>query len=159
MKKVIVVLAVIIMMFGFTSKSDAQQMKAGVQLGVALPIGDWSDWVSTGFGGIATFHYELKPEITLTGALGYYSFGSSSDVSNILGSYGDYSYSIVPIVAGLRYNLGKSNEQFRPYVGAEIGFYMASYSYKAGYAGYTMEFDASETEFGFSPMEAVAELN
>ncbi len=152
MKKLLVINAIIMMFFSVTMPVHAQQMKAGVQIGAAIPVGDWGDWVSTGFGGIGTFHYELKPEITLTGAIGYYSFGSKNDISDLIGSYGDYSYSVVPIVAGARYNLGKNAEKFMPYVGAELGFYLVSSSWKVSYWGYSADYDHSETEFGFSPM-------
>lgn len=153
MKKIVLSLIVVFLFVAFTNNSRAQDMKVGAQIGVALPLGDFGDVASTGFGGLGTFHYVLKPNITLTGALGYYYFGSDKDISNALGSYGDYSYSIIPLVAGIRYHLGKKADEFNPYIGGEIGLYFVSFSYKANlpYWG-TQEYSDSETKFGLSPM-------
>lgn len=153
MKRIFLGFIVLSILFTFTYTSKAQEMKFGMQAGIALPLGDFGDVASTGFGALGTFHYGLKSDIILTGALGYYYFGSDKDISDALGSYGDYSYSIIPLVAGVRYHLGKKAEQFNPYIGGEIGLYFVSFSYKINwpYSG-TKEYSDSDTKFGLSPM-------
>ncbi len=152
MKKLLFVTTVIMMLFTVSTPANSQQMRVGVQIGAAIPVGDWSDWVSTGIGGIGTFHYVLNQKISLTGALGYYSFSSKEDMSNAIGAWGDYSYSVMPIVVGIRYGLGKENESFQPYLGGELGFHVVSGSWKVNIVGYSAEVSESETDFGFSPI-------
>jgi len=152
MKKILLVVSFLLLLFFVTTTSRSQGMRVGVQIGAGFPTGDWSDYVSTGMGGIGTFHYELNKKISLTGALGYYSFGSAKDVQEALGSLGDYSYSITPIVAGIRYGLGKEGESFQPYLGGEIGMYLWSFTYKIKTSLGNAELDESGSEFGFAPM-------
>jgi len=152
MKKILTIVAIIMLFFAVSTPANAQGLRVGVQIGAAIPLGDWSDWVSTGMGGIGTVHYQINPKISLTGALGYYSFGAKNDLSELLGSLGDYSYSVVPIVAGIRYGLGKESESFQPYLGGELGFYAVSFSYKINTILGGATLDDSSTEFGFAPM-------
>jgi outer membrane protein W len=153
MKKVLFIFALTALFFTASTPLRAQQMRVGVQIGAAIPVGgDWSDWVSTGIGGIGTFHYVLNQKVTLTGALGYYSFGSKNSLANTYLAVGDYSYSVMPIVVGLRYNMGKESESFQPYLGGEIGFFVKTWSFKVNLLGYSASSDYSATDFGFSPM-------
>jgi len=152
MKKIVLSLIVVFLFFAFTNNSRAQDMKVGAQIGVALPLGDFGDVASTGFGGLGTFHYVLKPNITLTGALGYYYFGSDKDISDVLGSYFDYSYSIIPLVVGYRCYLGEKAGQFNPYLGGEIGLNFFSFTSKAKNSFVEIESSHSETYFGLSQM-------
>jgi len=74
MKKILFVVSILFLLSCITTTSNSQGMRVGVQIGAGFPTGDWSDYVSTGMGGIGTFHYELNKKISLTGAIGYYSF-------------------------------------------------------------------------------------
>lgn len=114
MKKMLLVFSAVMFLFTVSTPVYSQGMRVGVQIGAAIPVGDWSDYVSTGIGGIGTFHYELNKKLSATGSLGYYSFGSSEDMKDQYLAIGDYSYTIIPIVVGLRYGLGKEGESFQP---------------------------------------------
>ena len=73
MKKVLFVL---ILSFFFISSVNAQQgkMHIGAGLELALPIGDWSDFASTGIGGTARFEYAFNKQIVGMVTAGYISF-------------------------------------------------------------------------------------
>jgi len=86
MKKVILLL---IVAFFFIGNVNAQQgkMHVGAGLELALPIGDWSDFASTGIGGTARFEYAFSKQIVGMLTAGYISFGGQT-----VGSF-EYGYS------------------------------------------------------------------
>lgn len=148
MKKV-VSLFVVLTVLAFSGLSNAQKMGAEVQVGVGMPMGTFGDAFKTGFGGMGTFMYGLNPDVTLTGAIGYYTFTHKD--------YSDATFSTVPVLVGARYGLGKGS--FAPYVGAELGIHFTTSKVKVAafdlgefgsYGGGTAS--ASESVFGFSPM-------
>lgn len=148
MKKIVSIL-VVLTMIAFAGFTNAQKMGAEVQIGVGLPMGSFGDAFKTGFGGQGTFLYSLNPDITLTGAIGYYSFTNKD--------YSDASYSTVPVLVGARYALGKGS--FAPYAGAELGIHFGSFKvvtpaidYGFGYTSSGGTFTSSSSDFGFSPM-------
>lgn len=138
----------VVMMVALSLNTSAQ-IRIGGQVGVALPMGNLGDVVSTGFGFHGLFVYQLQPQLELTGLIGYTTFGSkTTDI------YGDYSFSMVPVLAGIRYSFSPEGENpFRPYVGAELGLIFSTVSYKTdfGFFGGSQEFSASSTDFCFAP--------
>lgn len=114
MKKVLFVL---ILSFFFISSVSAQQgkMHIGAGLELALPIGDWSDFASTGIGGTARFEYAFNKQIVGMVTAGYISFGGQS-----VGGF-EYSYSAIPFLPGVKY-------YFQPglYGMAELGLHFFS---------------------------------
>jgi len=123
----------------------AQGMAVGGQLGLGLPMGDFGDSYSTGIGLCGIFHYEVQPNIRLTGTLGYYSFGV---ITNSFVTEG--SLKTIPILVGARYNFGTGD--FNSYAGAEIGIHMISATIKSVNILGSKESTNSETDFGFAPM-------
>lgn len=139
-----------ILMLVFTGSMYSQgQMKVGAQLGIEIPMGNLGDLVGMGFGGHGLFIYTLQPGLDLTGSLGYYTFGEKKD----LGAFANYSYSDVPLLAGVRYSF-PTTSTFAPYVGAEIGLHFQSISFdypdNEFFGG--RSFSESSTDFGFSPL-------
>lgn len=118
--------------------------KVSVQAGLAFPMGDFGDAAGTGFGISGTYEYFLEKGMSLTGSIGYYSFGAKEDIPGF-----DYSLSNIPIMVGGRYYLGKG--EFVPYVGAEVGLNMISTTITMSFFGSPVEVDASSTEFGVNP--------
>ena len=155
MKKLFIVLALFLALFLFQNSLNSQ-VKVGAHLGFALPMGDFGDVVSSGFGAMGSLNYKLNSDLTLTVGLGYYSFGKKDEnkISG-LGYSTDYSYSILPIVGGLKYELGKDKGSIVPYVGGELGFYHISFSFKTTVLAASVETEDSETNFGFSPLAGV----
>jgi hypothetical protein len=142
MKKLFIVLFLLVFVAGTT---QAQKMGIGIQGGVTLPMGDWSDVVSTGFGGKASFLYNLNKKLAISGEFGYFSFGQKEDV------YGDFSWSMMPILAGVRYYF--TPKGFRAYVMGKLGVYVANASYEVDFGpflGGKQTYDDSDSEFGFA---------
>jgi outer membrane protein W len=116
------------------------QIRLSVQPGLQIPSGAVSDNAGLGFGGLLTFEFSRKADINYYAAVGFYLFGKNEDLpSNI-----DYSLSDIPIVAGARYYLAKSD--FRPYFGIEAGLHLVAVS-----INYGTEVKAEDAYFGFSP--------
>ena len=119
MKKVLFVL---ILSFFFISSVNAQQgkMHIGAGLELALPIGDWSDFASTGIGGTARFEYQFAPKIVGMLTAGYISFGGEKVGDS------EWSYSAIPFLPGVKYF-------FQPglYGMAELGLHFFSVEYDA----------------------------
>lgn len=133
------------------SLNTSAQIRIGGQAGLAVPMGDFGDLVGMGFGFHGLFVYQLQPQLELTGLLGYTTFGSKDNTV-----YGDYSFSTIPLLAGVRYAFSEQGvNPFRPYVGAELGLHFQSISYKVDWGGWfgegEQEYSASGTEFGFAP--------
>jgi len=129
--------------------------RAGFQIGGYLPLGDWSDNVSAGIGGSALYNYKITSKISLTGAIGYYNFPAKNELADdaVADSKGSYSYTVVPVLAGLRIIIGPDDQAFQPYVSCELGFFLASGDYKMKTAaGSVVTVNAEPpSPFGFAP--------
>ncbi len=134
-------LSVILLAVLFTGFINAQgKMALGVQGGIALPMGDFGDAYDMGFGGTATFAYHINPMLDITGSIGYLTW-SGKDL--------DYTFSSVPVLAGVRYYFGQ--DKFHPYITGELGMHFTSYESPAiTILGYTFEsHSGSDSYFGF----------
>lgn len=131
MKKLL--LAVAVVMFAMSANA---QLKLGVSGGLALPMGDFGDAAKMGFGGGVSGKYMLNEKMALGLGVGYYSFSAKDDAGG-----SDLSFSIMPITAIFNYYL--ATEGFKPYVGADLGFY----SFKTKFMGIS----ASVSKLGFAP--------
>lgn len=142
MKKLLSVLSLLVLVTMFTGTYAQNKMGLSVQAGVFLPTGDFGDGAGTGFGGTATFVYDVSPMFQVTGSAGYATWGPKES----LPSGYDYSFSSVPVLVGGRYSFGKDN--FMPYVLAELGLHFLSSSVEDPFFGKRSE---SSTKFGFAP--------
>jgi hypothetical protein len=129
MKKVILSLAVICI----AGASAFAQGRFSVGAEVALPQGDWSDFVGVGIGGSVRYESAINDNLSWMGTAGYISFAEKDDSG--------LKFSMIPVQAGLKYYF---NESFNGFYGAaELGITFA----KAEFAGVS----ASDSEFGFAP--------
>lgn len=100
MKKILL-LALISMCF--LSISNAQS-KYALSIGgnIVLPMGDFGNFAGTGFGASVTGEYPFQNNLVGTATIGYISWGGKD--------YGffKYSYSVIPILAGVKYFFQKS---------------------------------------------------
>jgi hypothetical protein len=71
MKKLLAVLLMFVVAFGASSANAQSKMSLGVGADVLLPMGDWGDFVSTGFGGTVRFQYNLSPMGAIGAETGY----------------------------------------------------------------------------------------
>lgn len=113
MKKALFTIAAVLTFVGL---SMAQGMGIGAAVGVNLPMGDFGDAFKTGLAGSATFYYDVMPDVSLTGTLGYATYkGKNSD---------DVKFNDVPVIIGGRYYLPQ--EGFKPYGTVELGMHFLS---------------------------------
>lgn len=110
-------------------------MRVGGEVGIQLPMGDFGDGYSTGFGLSGIFQYEMNPNLIVGGTIGYQSWGGKSD---------GYSASNIPLLGIINYKLNESG--LIPFIGAEAGLNFLSVSYDIfGFTG-----SSSETYFGIN---------
>ena len=134
MKKVISVLALFLCV-GIIANAQPK-MSVGVNAGVALPMGSFSDGYKTGFGGSGIFSYMVAPNIAVTGSIGYLTWTSK------VGS--DFTFSSVPVIAGGRMFFG-NDPKLKFYGAAELGLHFCSFKVDVPYFGTST---TSETNFG-----------
>lgn len=116
------------------------QIRLSVQPGLQIPSGTVADNAGLGFGASLAFEFSRKAAINYYASVGFYIFGKNDDLpSNV-----DYSLSDIPIVAGARYYLARSD--FRPYFGIEAGLHLIAVS-----INYGTEVKSEDAYFGFSP--------
>ncbi len=143
MKKLL--LAVVLMaMVGFTNSMNAAgKMSLSIGPDVLLPMGDFGDVVSTGFGGSVRGQYDIDPMFSVGLTVGYYVW-SGEDVAGI--SLPDAKG--VPIrVFGKYYFMPEGSA--RVYGIAELGLFIASaQEVTIGGVTYTGE---SSTDFNYAP--------
>lgn len=115
----------------FAMSSFAQiGLDAGLEVG--MPMGDFADAASMGFGGSIKMIYPINEQMDATGRIGYTMWTEEVD---------GLTWWTVPIMAGGRY---KMTPEF--YGMAEVG--MTMIGYKIDIAGFTA--DDSETDLSFS---------
>jgi Outer membrane protein beta-barrel domain len=142
----ICVLLLLVSSLSFSQLVPAKgKMTLGPALELSLPIGNFSDYAGFGFGGTARFEYGLEPNLALTGNLGYLYWGGKS------GDQYDWSNSAVPLLAGVKYGIGKSF-----FVSGELGFYFYTIDWNytgpsGGLLGFLGSYSASSTQFMLAP--------
>jgi hypothetical protein len=150
MKKALLVFVLLLLVssISFAQFGPAKgKMTLGPAVELSLPIGNFSDFAGFGFGGTARFEYGLQPNLALTANIGYLYWSGKS------GDQWDYSNHAIPIIAGVKYMIGKSL-----FVSGEIGLY--SYTIDWNYTGPSSQFggfyglsdySASSTQFMLAP--------
>ncbi|MGD9708097.1 MAG: outer membrane beta-barrel protein [Candidatus Delongbacteria bacterium] len=92
MKKIVLFAVMIIAAVSFAQESKKITWDGGVEL--AMPMGDFADAAGMGIGISAKVYYPVKPEIDITGRLGYIYISGEDD---------DWSFSEIPFMFGGRY--------------------------------------------------------
>lgn len=77
--------------------------QVNIGLETALPLSDFADFYSFGFGGSAEGVYNVDPTLALTLNAGLIHF-SGKDYSNAVYTLKGQSLSIVPVLAGIKYS-------------------------------------------------------
>ncbi len=98
MKKIITTTAIL---FAFATATAQQGFhKIGIAAEVALPMGNFGDGFSTGFGATGKVFYGISDTADITGTIGYLHFGmkSSQFVNGHLG--------MIPLQFGYRHSFG-----------------------------------------------------
>jgi hypothetical protein len=115
---------------------DAPRPKTlGVDAAVVLPIGDYGDLATLGFGALARFEIPLQPQLSITIRGGV--------ILHIMDeAAGDASFFMVPLYGGARYSLGAAGQGV--YLAGEAGL---TYGHVSVDTGFGTASD-SETELG-----------
>ncbi len=117
---IILTFAIAFLLVTENSKAEAVKnfdMAATLQLGLALPMGDWSDFWSTSFGALGSFEYRVTEEITALASIGFIQWSQLNE------TYEDYNYYSIPIQLAGHYYFSATKD-FRPYGGLELGVHM-----------------------------------
>lgn len=128
-----------LLVFSFLTVTNAQFLSSGIAVTAITPVGNFSDAVGTGYGGVFMAKFGL-PMVDITGSVEYLRF-SEKEVGNI-----NISSSMWSINAGARIGIF-------PLVsaGAELGNYWVTISSKNGTTA-----DATENKVAFTPLIAVS---
>ena len=127
-----------LLIISFTSISNAQLLESGIAATVVTPVGDFSDAVDTGFGGVFMVKFGL-PVLDITGSIEYLRF-SEKEVGNI-----KFNSTMWGINAGARISVF-------PFIsaGAEIGNYWITITTENA----TGEHDETVNKVAFTPLIA-----
>jgi len=126
------------------------QGRFSIGANLALPQGDFGDFVGTGFGASVGYESPINDNLTWNGSVGYLSFGEKDDSG--------VKASIIPILGGVNYYFqGEAMTGF--YGGATLGLYAAKSKFEGEeLVGFdqngdpifeTVSESQSESEFGF----------
>jgi len=94
--------------------SVAQNGRFSIGGELALPSGTYGDAAGTGFGGSLRYEYPMGSNLGLMLTAGYLMYGTKTAESGVAGfSYKyEYSQSMIPILAGLKYYFTEQQEGF-----------------------------------------------
>ncbi|MCP5064171.1 MAG: porin family protein [Ignavibacteriae bacterium] len=149
MKKIFVT---VLVLFAFISlHAQRNPMSVGVNAEVSVPLGDFSDIASMGFGLNGAFIYGISDVFETTGSLGFISW--SRDIPTItetLEASADGSFTSIPLLVGARYYFPQRS--LMPYAAFEIGLHIFStsdYTISIANVETTLE-GATDVNFGFA---------
>jgi hypothetical protein len=147
MKKVLLALVAVAMVGWMSETSSAEgKFKISVAGDVLMPMGDFGDAFSTGFGGSVRGELSVAPMISATLETGYFTWSPK----DLPAGY-DASFYGIPVLAGVKAYFMPAGGP-RAYGMAELGLFLATASATVPILG---EVSTSETEFGFAPVIGV----
>ena len=125
MKKVLLMSALTALSFiGFAQdKTDAKPMSFSGGVEIGLPMGDYGDIASMGFGASVQMDYSVASKTSLTANIGYLTFSGKSVSVPFLGTIKYPSTGWIPVLAGVKYQLTD-----KIYGGAAVGMSFLSAS-------------------------------
>ena len=128
----------------FAVNASAEDGAVGVDGAFVLPVGDWSDVSGIGIGALAAGHYDLSPQLAITGRIGYIHHLSKSQGGS------DFSTYEIPILGGAKYRFGQPGDGL--YVGGEVGLVSlgARSEFENPYSGEKESASDSDLEIGLT---------
>lgn len=142
----------VLILFCFISlHAQRNPMSAGVNAEVSVPLGDFSDIASMGFGLNGAFIYGISEVFEATGSLGFISWSRDiPTISELIETSADGSFTSIPIMAGARYYFPQRN--LMPYAALELGLHIFSTSdYIITISDVESKFDGTtDVNFGFT---------
>jgi opacity protein-like surface antigen len=126
----------------------AGRLWLGPYAGVAMPVGNFSDRASTGYGFGVSGEKPVAGDVSLGGELGWYRFGGNDalekDLSVLNGAPTDLTTRMMPLLVWAKLDLG--TQEIEPYAKFGLGTYYTRT--RAEFAGIRQ--DKSETVFGIT---------
>lgn len=129
MRKLLLVAALVVApTFAFAEETapvaPVQQHHLAVAPQVVMPMGDWGDYASLGFGLTLNYEYALNDQFGITGRVGYIHH-LATEAEGLSGV--DVNTSEIPVLAGVKY-------EFIPnfFAQAELGLWHVSYNMSKG---------------------------
>ena len=156
-KRYLALFALATMVLGASQASalEFDEMSYYAQGAVQLPIGDWGDYVSLGFGPGFGVHVPHSDELSFRGEVSYFFFSTDDE---FFGADSDVSVSSLPILALAQYSL----EDNPIYLLGGIGFNLLSVEieYDTGFGRFSAEDSSTELNLvagaGFMASENLA---
>jgi|SRR5690554_1257723 len=140
-KKANIWFLLVFLMMGSVAYSQEGFHKINIGADVALPMGDFSDISSVGFGVSGKVYYGIDNEINLIGAIGYLHF-TSKDFEDWEGGSYSFNVNMIPVMFGFDYDFGGF------YVEPKLGLVFASTKSEGSFMGVSYSETHSSTEFG-----------
>jgi hypothetical protein len=104
------------------SESESLFAQVGVQAGVIIPSGDWSDFWSSGIGGNFAYKIEIGDGAKIGASIGYFSLQGKSVRDNNGNSFETGNSSLIPFLGTFDYQLSSSI-----FLGLDAGYNYISY--------------------------------
>jgi opacity protein-like surface antigen len=122
---VVFLLCILCSVGGFAQSTSSGMWNVGVGAEVGVPMGDFNNYSSVGFGGIGTVGYMVDENLTVTGKIGFLSFSGKDQTVTVNGhstTVSGGSVTVIPILVGGRYFFMPPADM-RIYGSADIGIY------------------------------------
>ncbi len=159
MKKLILCAAVVIAAIGANAQMKKAETKStskaqfSIGLEGSLPVGNFSNAYSFGFGGSVQGDFWVAPELALTANVGYISYTAKSITIGTV-TYKGSAAGLVPVLAGIKYKFGSSMVYGSAQLGAAFSTQSGggtSFAYAPGIGyNFTPNFDALLKYQGYS---------
>lgn len=161
MKKV--VLTLIITFAVIVNLSAQTKLSIGVNGGLSLPVTELANVYKMTPSGEFNAGYKLTPDVDLLLTAGYSSFSFRNESLNDdihqldynANMNEDWTASVIPVTAGVRYKFDKVNKNIMPYGTAELGLYITNFNKRLGGSinltgsNITYNSSAKESQTGF----------
>ena len=159
MKKYVVVMLLILIMGLFQVAHGQGEMSISAGANLSLPLG--SDFAGVGFGATGLFAYSINPLLSVTGTLGYIIYAGKDQEfsSGTTSSKVEYDLSAIPILGGVRYNVGGGVEGApQPYLSGQLGLFLFSGDTKVTTEFFNPFTQQTETQESTGDLESSSEV-
>ncbi len=118
------------------ASSSLLAQKKGISIGgnVYFPVGDWSDYANTGWGGSASYEHQLSKEVAGVIYSGYTAFSADAGAD----------VTIVPLLVGAKFYF---TPKWDWYIAGMLGVDFVTADASTTIGGQTYSSSASSTEF------------
>jgi hypothetical protein len=143
MKKTLLRLTMVAALIGTSLISNAQDGRFSLGLELAMPMGDFADGASVGYGASARYEMPVGDNLGLTLTAGYLMFGGKDEGPD---------YSMIPVQVGAKYYFNE--QQAGLYLGVELGMHSFAYTIPAvEFNGVVVseEQTVTDTYFSYAP--------